>query len=104
MLRQLRLTRMDAITDALKTVIDPDIGINIVDLGLVETVDDSAEPVTIGLVMTSPACPQAGYIADQCGEVLAALGIRAEISVLDDPPWQPGRMSATARAALGWDE
>lgn len=93
----------DRIRTALSQVIDPDLGINIVDLGLVESIEPSEGGVSVGLVMTSPVCPQAPFIADQCADTLAALGIAASVRILDQPEWQPERMSDMARSALGWD-
>lgn len=90
------------ILDLLKGIIDPDVGLNIVDLGLVETIRLDADKARIGLIMTTPACPQAGYLADEARRRLKAAGIAAEVEVLSEPLWQPDRLSEAARAALGW--
>ncbi|HLN25782.1 MAG TPA: metal-sulfur cluster assembly factor [Patescibacteria group bacterium] len=92
-------------TLALKTVLDPDVGINIVDLGLVETLTILPDHVEVGLIMTSPACPQGDYLVDEC---LAALrrsfgpDVTLSVDILDAPEWTPARLSDAARQQLGW--
>ncbi|MCR6630577.1 MAG: metal-sulfur cluster assembly factor [Magnetospirillum sp.] len=88
--------------DALKGVIDPDIGINIVDLGMVERVAAGPEGVAVALIMTTPACPQSGYLQDECARVLAEAGVNASVEVLDMPLWEPERLSESAKQTLGW--
>lgn len=91
--------------EALKTVIDPDIGINIVDLGLVERLDVGDTSVMVDLIMTSPACPQGDYLASQSEAALqAAFGPEASVSVaiVDFPVWGAERMSEDALHRLGW--
>ena len=93
------------IRDALRQVIDPDIGVNIVDLGLVERVLATPEGVTVDLIMTTPACPQSAYISDEAERVIRAAShgdVAVSVQVLDSPFWEPGRMSASAKAIMGW--
>jgi metal-sulfur cluster biosynthetic enzyme len=93
------------IRDALTQVIDPDVGVNIVDLGLVESVRVAPEGIYVDLIMTTPACPQSGYLADESERVVrdAAKGaVGVSVAVLDSPFWEPGRMSASAKAIMGW--
>lgn len=95
----------DSIREALRRVIDPDVGINIVDLGLVEGIRLAPEGLYIDLIMTTPACPQSSYLADQSErEARAAAGgeIGVSVAVLPAPLWAPSRMSAAAKARLGW--
>jgi metal-sulfur cluster biosynthetic enzyme len=89
--------------DALKAVIDPDIGINIVDLGMVERVATGPDGIDVALIMTTPACPQSGYLQDECLRVLSeAQAEPARVEVLELPLWDPSRLSDSARQALGW--
>lgn len=89
--------------DALKGVIDPDVGINIVDLGMVERVTATPAGVTVALIMTTPACPQSGYLKDESARLLeAAGGAPVTVEVLDFPLWDPARLSDSAKLALGW--
>lgn len=89
--------------DALKAVIDPDVGINIVDLGMVERVAATPDGMAVALIMTTPACPQSGYLKDESARVLKAAGADpVSVEVLDFPLWEPARLSASAKQALGW--
>jgi metal-sulfur cluster biosynthetic enzyme len=90
------------IRDILKGVIDPDVGINIVDLGLVETIAIADGRAEIDLIMTTPACPQTGYLQDECRRLLGEAGIAAEVAILEEPLWDPSRLSDSAKATLGW--
>ena len=95
----------DRVRDALRAVIDPEAGMNIVDLGLVygiEVGDDGA--VTLQLTMTSAACPMADMIVDNVHDALSgALGTGAPVTVelVWDPPWDPQKMSDEAKLELG---
>ena len=94
------------IAQALRDVVDPEMALNIVSLGLVYAVEADGGCAKVRLTMTSAACPVADVIVD---EVIARLtqalgpGSRAEVELVWDPPWEPERMSASARAAMGWD-
>ena len=95
------------VTEALARVVDPEMALDIVSLGLVLGVEAGPDSVHVRLTMTSSACPVAEMIVDEARDELArALGtdraIRVELAW--DPPWTPDRMSAAARAAMGWDD
>jgi metal-sulfur cluster biosynthetic enzyme len=84
---------------------DPEAGMNIVDLGLVYGIDASAQGVRVLLTMTSAACPMTELIVDDAHEQLAAMlpvDMPVEVELVWDPPWTPERMSAVARAMFGW--
>jgi metal-sulfur cluster biosynthetic enzyme len=88
----------------LKTVIDPELGINIVDLGLVYQAEINANGIDIALTMTTPACPLGEMMSDEIKRVLREKfpetpDIRVEI--VWDPPWTPEMMSEEARNRLG---
>jgi metal-sulfur cluster biosynthetic enzyme len=95
----------EIIIETLKNVIDPEIGVNIVDLGLVYQVEIRPDEVYIKLTMTSPACPLQGIITKNMDDVLRQnfpdLG-KMTIEVVWDPPWSPEMMSKTAKQKLGW--
>lgn len=93
----------DDITQLLRAVIDPDVGINIVDLGLVERVAIEDGTVRVDLIMTTPACPQTGHLQDEAARAIAKAGFTPQVAVLETPLWQPDRMSDLARKSLGWD-
>lgn len=93
----------DDITTLLKSVIDPDVGINIVDLGLVERVAIEDGTVLVDLIMTTPACPQTGHLQDEAARVITKAGFKPRVAVLESPLWQPDRMTELARKSLGWE-
>jgi metal-sulfur cluster biosynthetic enzyme len=91
---------------ALRRVVDPEMGLDIVGLGLVYGVEASAPQVKVALTMTSAACPVAELIIDDIvAEVADALGNGADVrcELVWEPPWTPERMSPAARSAMGWD-
>lgn len=95
-----------ALTSALRNVIDPEMAVNIVDLGLVYGVNVDATGVHVRITMTSAACPVSEMIlADAEAELEAALGpdMPLDVQLCWDPPWTPALMSPKARAALWGD-
>ena len=93
------------ILNALRDVIDPEIGINVVDLGLVyaATVEDGQ--VHVVLTMTSAACPLGESLAEDVRRAVQRRvpGVTAvAVDLVWDPPWDPSMMSAAARERLGW--
>jgi metal-sulfur cluster biosynthetic enzyme len=96
--------RIDRIREALREVIDPEIGYNIVDLGLVYDVfvgPDGAARIV--MTMTTPGCPAAHYLKAGASEAAARVpGVQSvDVRVTYEPRWTPEMMSATARTALG---
>lgn len=93
----------EAVVDALRSVHDPEIPVNIYDLGLIyEMTIDAKGDVRIIMTLTAPACPVAGEMPHQVAEAVAAVEGVGEVSVslTWDPPWTPERMSEVARVAL----
>ncbi len=89
----------------LQYVFDPEIRINIVDLGLVYGIEIEPNTVHIQLTMTSPACPLHSVISRNVEQVLrqAFPVLRSvEIEMVWDPPWSPERMAESAKQQLGW--
>jgi metal-sulfur cluster biosynthetic enzyme len=95
----------DRILGALRQVVDPELGINIVDLGLVYDVEILDGQVRVKMTMTSPACPLHDYLSEM---VHTAIGVcvpnvrSVEVVLVWDPPWSPERMSEEARRQMGW--
>ncbi len=90
--------------DALRTAIDPELMINIVDLGLVYTVNqEEAGKVHVDMTLTSPACPAGPQIVSQSKRALEGVDGVAEatIKLVLSPPWTPDRMTDEARDQLG---
>mgnify|MGYP001547742402 FL=1 len=92
-----------AALDALRQVIDPEVGYNIVDLGLVYSVAVENEIAKVKMTLTTPGCPMHDSIAGGVKNALLNLeGIAdAEVELVWEPPWHPSMMSETARDALG---
>jgi metal-sulfur cluster biosynthetic enzyme len=100
-----RLPTQEQVRAALRQVDDPEVGMNIVDLGLVYRVDIAPDRVRVELTMTTPACPMGELITDNARRALSAAlpqHISVEIALVWDPPWTPDLMSEGARQAFGW--
>lgn len=94
----------NAIVEALKTIYDPEIPVNIYELGLIYDVDlQENGAVHIKMTLTSPACPVAGSLPPEVeAKIEAVPGVTsAEIEVVWDPVWNPSMMSEAARLQLG---
>lgn len=93
-----------AIIDALRQVIDPELMVNIVDLGLVYSINHAERQATVEMTLTSPACPAGPQIVQQAKMVVEKLdGIdEAQIKLTMSPPWTPDRMTDEARDQLGF--
>ncbi|WP_247878697.1 SUF system Fe-S cluster assembly protein [Niveispirillum sp. SYP-B3756] len=93
----------DRVVEALRTVYDPEIPVNIYELGLIYRCDVDAEgDVEIEMTLTAPACPVAGEMPGQVQQVVQAVdGVRsARVDLIWEPAWDPSRMSDEARIAL----
>lgn len=94
----------EKILDALQGVMDPEIGISIVDLGLIYDAKYENGKISVTMTMTTPACPTGDYIKDQAEDALRAEFPQAKsvnVMLTFDPPWEPEMMSAKARRILG---
>lgn len=88
---------------ALKTVKDPELGLDLVVLGLVYDIEIEDAKVRATISLTSPFCPVAGQIVEDAKNAIANLeGVEeAEVSLSFDPPWTPERISPLIRSSLG---
>ena len=90
---------------ALARVVDPEISMNIVDVGLVYGVTVDAAAVHVRLTMTSAACPVIDLIMDEAEAELDKVvppDLLIRLELVWEPPWSPQRMSASARRFMGW--
>lgn len=96
---------MDAeLLRALRAVIDPELGLDVVSLGLVYAAERDGDRARVELTLTSPACPLGeGMVADARAALESLVpGVRqAEVELVFEPRWGPERMSPEARATLG---
>jgi metal-sulfur cluster biosynthetic enzyme len=92
------------ILDALRAVLDPELGLDVVSLGLVYEVAVADDGVRVAMTMTTPACPLGEELVRDAAERLQAVvgDLPVTVELVWSPPWTPERMSAEARAALGW--
>ena len=95
------------VRDILRQVIDPEVGMNIVALGLVYRIEITPGSLVIEMTMTSPACPMGDLIVDdahaELDRVLPA-DVSVNLQVVWEPPWNPSMMSEQCRLRLGWTE
>jgi metal-sulfur cluster biosynthetic enzyme len=94
----------DLVREALKEVIDPEIGVNIVDLGMVYGIDVKDDEAKITMTLTTPMCPLSEYIdqaVKESLEVFPSLRL-VDVNLVWSPPWNPAMMSEDAKLELGF--
>lgn len=95
-----------AVLDALRSVEDPEAGMNIVDLGLVYAVKVGGGRIDVDMTMTTPACPVTETLLEQARmaiESIAPAAAAVEVHLVWEPIWNPSMMSGVAREFFGWD-
>jgi len=94
----------DQVTACLEQVMDPELGVNVVDLGLIYNILIERQKISVDMTLTNPGCPMAGVLAGGVEQALreAFEGADVEVSLVWDPPWSPERLSAAAKAELGY--
>lgn len=93
------------IYEALRNVYDPELGVNVVDLGLIYKIEPREDGhVTITMTLTTPGCPMHATIGDGVGQAMETVpGVTGgEIRIVWEPRWSPAMMNDAARAALGY--
>ena len=95
---------VDRIRDALRVVIDPELGHNIVDLGFVYDISVADGAVRITMTATTPGCPAIHFLREGVANAAERVpGVRAvDIAMTFDPPWTPSRIEPEIRASLGF--
>lgn len=95
----------DKIIDALKEVYDPEIPVNIVDLGLIYDVDINGTDVEVKMTLTAAGCGMGPYIAQQAEWAISELEDVEDVNVdiVFDPPWDPERITEDGKKLLGID-
>ncbi len=95
----------DEILQALRVVNDPEVGVNVVDLGLIYAVEIDGANVRVVMTMTTPACPMHSYLTEeaqaairsQCDDVE-----NVQVELVWEPPWSPQMISDAGKRQLGW--
>ncbi len=95
---------VEEVQDALTNVIDPELGLDFVELGLIYAIEVSGGDVSVTYTLTTPGCPIGPMVEEQIEEFVSELdGVESvESAVVFTPPWSPDKMSEDAKFALGY--
>ncbi len=98
------MVTVEDVEDALSNVIDPELGLDFVELGLIYGIEIDEGNVHVTFTLTTPACPIGPQVTEQIDEFVSELeGVnRVESSMIFTPPWSPDKMSEDAKFALGY--
>jgi metal-sulfur cluster biosynthetic enzyme len=98
------MVSVEDVTEALRDVIDPELGLDFVELGLIYEVEVDGGSVNVTFTLTSPGCPIGPQVSEQIEEFVGELGGVEEVTptMVFSPPWTPERMSEDAKFALGF--
>ena len=98
------LEKEEKVLAMLKTVFDPEIPVNVYDLGLIYKIDIEGEVCTIEMTLTAPSCPAADFIVEDIKQKVGSVeGIeKVEVNVVFEPEWSKDIMSEEARLELGF--
>jgi metal-sulfur cluster biosynthetic enzyme len=98
------VSEADQLRELLREVLDPELGVDIVALGLVYGIEVSDRVAVVLATTTTPACPLGEYISAEIERVLLGSGAvdRVAVQITHAPPWTPQRMEAATRRAFGW--
>ena len=94
------------VLDALREVFDPEIPVNVVDLGLIYEVKvEDGNKVSVKMTLTAPGCPMAEMVTEDAREkILSGTGAKeADVEIVFDPPWTQEMLTPEGRKALGWE-
>jgi metal-sulfur cluster biosynthetic enzyme len=94
----------DEVTEALSNVIDPELGLDFVELGLIYGVEVDGGRIEVTFTLTTPACPIGPQVSEQIQEFVGEIeGVQEVIpTMVFSPPWSPDKMSEDAKFALGY--
>jgi metal-sulfur cluster biosynthetic enzyme len=98
------MVSVEDVTEALRDVIDPELGLDFVELGLIYEVEVEGGSVNVTFTLTSPGCPIGPQVSEQIEEFVGELSGVEEVTptMVFSPPWTPERMSEDAKFALGF--
>lgn len=93
----------EKVTDLLRTVIDPEIGINIVDLGLVYDININDNQIDVTMTLTTPGCPMHSSITNWVKRIIemTITDVIVRVNLVWEPKWTPDKMSDAAKLQLG---
>ena len=98
------MVSQDQIIDKLRECIDPELGVNIIDLGLIYSVNIEGPRINVLMTMTTPGCPLDSYFVQDITSKLKTIKGISDVSVelTFDPPWAPAKMSQESKDLLGF--
>jgi len=93
----------DEVMKELKQIVDPEVGVNIVDMGFIYDVMIEEGDIRIKMTLTTPGCPMHAMFTGEVKRILEEkFGKKVEVELVFDPPWTPEKMSPQARKKLGF--
>lgn len=92
------------VLDVLRCIVDPEVGVNIVDLGLVYRAERTIDAIDVAITMTTRACPLGEMVLEEARAALSQCfpGLLIAVSLVWDPPWTPAMMTAQGRESLAF--
>ncbi|SRR5581483_1288787 len=99
------LVTEERVREALRQLYDPELGVNVVDLGLIYGIDVQGSLVNVTMTLTTPSCPLHSSLTEAVDEAIRRYvpGVEAvHVDLVWEPAWSPDRISPAGRAELGW--
>ena len=98
------MTQKEEILEKLKTVVDPEVGLDVVNLGLIYNIDIDDNNVDVKMTLTVPGCPLMNYLVKEVENKIKELDWVKDvvINLTFEPPWSPDKMTDEAKKKLGW--
>jgi metal-sulfur cluster biosynthetic enzyme len=100
-----QLVTEQTVRGALREVVDPELGVNVVDLGLIYGITTDGGHVRVAMTLTTPGCPLHASMSQAAEAMIWAMvpGVQdVSVELVWDPPWSPDHITAAGRLALGW--
>jgi len=91
-----------SLREKLREIKDPEIGLSIVDMGLIYEIKIEAKVAKITMTLTTPMCPMGGLIMAQVEEVVKQAGFEPEVDLVFDPPWTPDKLTLDLKKKLNF--
>jgi len=98
------MVKKQDILNVLKQVIDPELNLNVIDLGFIYDIEIKNDIVKVKMTLTNPQCPMSNFIVEEVKNAVKKLdGVKnVDVELVFDPPWTPERLSKTAKRKLGF--
>lgn len=99
----MKLTK-EEVMKVLKNVVDPEVGVNIVDMGFIYGIEIEGKKVKVRMTLTTPGCPMHAMFVHEVENALKAVfdDVEVQVELVFDPPWTPDKMSDEAKKKLGF--